>query len=473
MTDFHQAAREEYLDQLQGANRKELNTPDEDGLTPTLLAAAYGNLAGLRLIVGRGGDPDKCDYMGNSALHWAVQNGHINCVSFLVNFGVNLWALDNSLHTAKEIAGIKGHNAILTFLDKETARRGDQNKKYVEKLKAKAIKDADKRIKKYKKMQEEMRKKESKLLNKTQKQAKKLRVAEPSHNGNDRNDQPRPSIITTPIHKDSIFLQPSYSELVHPSNGTAKTHITGVQKILRKVQPTYPNSDFKIRETDSEGNSTVRSIINGVRRDSEVLLVPKNDNQNGDKKKHIGDVFTETGGKIYEPTTTNGDDNDQVMVHEPPSMFDRAGFGNYTFRRSSLSSTLQSIPNGELNGYHDDDNDSVKANNLHNGTSNDSIGSAGSLVRRSRRPNRWSSYNDDDDYHDDSALEMFLTANDLRNCLLLLRRERIDLQALLLLKERDLEELGLAMGYRKKLMEAINHRKEALVDAREVYDSKL
>lgn len=51
---YHRAARDGYLDVLKEATRKELNAPDEDGMTPILWAAYHGNLEALRLIVGRG-----------------------------------------------------------------------------------------------------------------------------------------------------------------------------------------------------------------------------------------------------------------------------------------------------------------------------------------------------------------------------------------------------------------------------------
>lgn len=51
---YHRAARDGYLDVLKEATRKELNAPDEDGMTPTLWAAYHGNLEALRLIVSRG-----------------------------------------------------------------------------------------------------------------------------------------------------------------------------------------------------------------------------------------------------------------------------------------------------------------------------------------------------------------------------------------------------------------------------------
>lgn len=51
---YHRAARDGFLDVLKEATRKDLNAPDEDGMTPTLWAAYHGNLEALRLIVSRG-----------------------------------------------------------------------------------------------------------------------------------------------------------------------------------------------------------------------------------------------------------------------------------------------------------------------------------------------------------------------------------------------------------------------------------
>ena len=48
------AARDGYLEALKEATRKDCNSKDEDGMTPTLWAAFEGNLEALRLLVGRG-----------------------------------------------------------------------------------------------------------------------------------------------------------------------------------------------------------------------------------------------------------------------------------------------------------------------------------------------------------------------------------------------------------------------------------
>lgn len=71
----------------------------------------------------------------------------------------------------------------------------------------------------------------------------------------------------------------------------------------------------------------------------------------------------------------------------------------------------------------------------------------------------------------ESALETFLFANGLENCLSALRNEKVDLDALFMLTENDLKELGISMGYRKKLMEALRCHQQVLKEPGGIYDS--
>ncbi|XP_014870946.1 Usher syndrome type-1G protein-like [Poecilia latipinna] len=150
---YHRAARDGYLDILKEATRKELNAPDEDGMTPTLWAAYHGNLEALRLIVGRGGDPDKCDIWGNTPLHLAAANGHLSSLSFLVAFGANLWCLDNDYHTPLDMAASKGHMDCVRYLDSTASKQITLNPKLVSKLKDRAFRAAERRIKDCEKLQ--------------------------------------------------------------------------------------------------------------------------------------------------------------------------------------------------------------------------------------------------------------------------------------------------------------------------------
>lgn len=72
-----------------------------------------------------------------------------------------------------------------------------------------------------------------------------------------------------------------------------------------------------------------------------------------------------------------------------------------------------------------------------------------------------------------SPLQLFLMSAGVSKFTSRFVNEQIDLQALMLLTEDDLTELGLGMGPRKKLLKAVADRKAALEDPGEVSDSKL
>ena len=118
---FFRAARDGLIDVLKEASKKEVNAKDQDGMTPVLWAAFEGRLETLRLLVGKGGDPDKADQFGNTALHLCAAKGHMQCVDFLVKFGVNLFALDIDHHSAQDLAAINNRDEILRYLDAASA----------------------------------------------------------------------------------------------------------------------------------------------------------------------------------------------------------------------------------------------------------------------------------------------------------------------------------------------------------------
>lgn len=74
------------------------------------------------------GEPDKADYFGNTALHLASARGHKECVTFLINFGANPFAMDVDGHTAQELAAINGRDDILRYLDQATAKLENNDK---------------------------------------------------------------------------------------------------------------------------------------------------------------------------------------------------------------------------------------------------------------------------------------------------------------------------------------------------------
>ncbi|XP_037287418.2 pre-mRNA splicing regulator USH1G [Rhipicephalus microplus] len=489
---FHRAARDGYLDLLREATRKDCNTPDEDGMTPTIWSAYYGHLDALRLLVGRGGDPDRCDHYGSTALHCAAANGHINCVSFLVSFGVNLWALDNDFHTATDVASINQREEVLRFLDQAVSKQSALNKKLVQRLKEKALRDADKRRKGYQKLTRKAAKKaerDDKMLEKQRKRMAQVELLVEANNG------VHSALIPLHVGDGRGTLQPTrapkFSDMVSTGTSTTVSSRKGLGAVSKKVhlrkQNTDPGEFNKVRTLDNDGKKSIRSLT-GLQRDAEVVFVPK-----GTAEEPLlspasrpglpdflkdGSALGDLSRAISEPDL--GAHPDSGLGEDEPttgsSMFERPGFGSVAFR-NSISGTLLSLPSCRI------DDEEVGSIALPCGSVVDSIGSAGSLAQRqSVLP--WEDVEDvyyeedEEDEEEDGggtppAIVVFLAAHGLAEYVDLFSREKVDLDALTLLGEEDLKTMGVPLGPRKKLLRAVEQRRVAFEDPGEVADSRL
>ncbi len=251
------------------------------------------------------------------ALHFAAARGHMNCVTFLMNYGVNIYAKDIDYHTAKELAAMNDRQEILRYLDEQAAKQQRSDPKKVKSLMEKATKETDKLVKDFAQVQEKARKlaeKEKKRLEKERKEMEQSGKNEPIETGT---SIPRPSMVALDIRRDSrlIYTQsPKYSDIVNPKEEKDKIKLP-VSAVYKKVQQkrkqmmnatissqqrnsisksssltalnnnngdaaagTEPG-DFKIGAIE-DGKRSVRSI-SGLRRDSEVMYVPKYDDSNG------------------------------------------------------------------------------------------------------------------------------------------------------------------------------------------------
>lgn len=275
---------------LKEATKKEINTKDVDGMTPVLWAAFEGRLDALRLLVGRGGNPDKSDQFGNTALHLASAKGHFTCVDFLVKFGANIFALDIDNHNPQQLAAINNREDILRYLDASAAHLEATDKKKASGFKEKAKKHSDKRIKEFLKRQQK-------------------------HDHDHQQEADRSTMLKSMKHKfwtgshgnlsklkDSSTLQSkeTFSALV---GGGTIVQRSAAQRRLQALKPTRQANaklgDFKIGEVEN-GGRTVRSI-EGVRHDSEVLYVGTFQNAANDKRGKIADVFE------YDSSSIDGD----------------------------------------------------------------------------------------------------------------------------------------------------------------------
>ncbi|XP_075973413.1 SAM_USH1G_HARP domain-containing protein Sans [Anticarsia gemmatalis] len=489
---FHKAAKDGLLEVLREATRKECNNKDESGMTPTLWAAFEGHIEALRLLCGRGGEPDKADYFGNTALHLSAARGHKECVTFLVNFGANVFAMDVDGHSAQELAAINGREDILRFLDQATAKLENNDKKKAKSLKEKAKKDYEKSHKQYQKRQskaELMAEKELKKLAKEWDQGYAEEVTTMPHRPSNVLWALKQKMTRSTSHGNLLADEqprPTYSALVGTVNSGARGRGAVYKKALASKlrnntvgRNTLNNDDFKVGEIETTGRRSVTSL-SGVRRDSEVMYVGTF-GAGPQPRQNVADVFNEhiepehaqkatLTRSASQPDFTAAVNEDsgigqEVMLQEPASIFERPGFGSVAFRRS-ITATLSALggaaPGEDL-----------------------SIGSAGSLAaRHAYQPAEWTSAqsesstitSDEENEAEESgygSLERFLTAWGLSQYIQKFKDEQIDLDALMLLTEGDLKSLGLPLGPYRKLVTAVQERKQALSHPGAIIDTAI
>ncbi|RZF35659.1 hypothetical protein LSTR_LSTR013070 [Laodelphax striatellus] len=503
-TRFHKAAQDGMLEILREATKRDCNAKDEDGMTPTLWAAFEGNLDALRLLVGRGGDPEKCNYhFGQSALHLSAAKGHLACVTFLVAFGVNVWQLDHDSRTPMQLAAAHSRHAVLEYLDKAAAKQEATNKKEAKLRKEKALKDAERHRKKYEERMKKEREKEEKRIKKVEKEilgGHKIEV-----------DTPIPT--TLPSRKSVIEVTgPTFTQIVGAGTLSKKPAVqTGVKKIIdRKLRATnqlkHSSNDIRV---DPEPNKIIHT---GQRKDSQIIYVNSYDAQNnGGKRGRIADVFDTKGElirSISQPDYLNSAGVGMGTgvgvgvaspLQEQASIFDRPGFGSVAFRqRNALAGTLSALPALDLDkdsggeGGQDDRVGGGGGGVVGGGEEDSSIGSAGSLAKRNQVGGtlalHWPHHADIDTSDDEQqqqqdgdpsaadwqvALKRFLTAGGCGEWWAALVEQRIDLDALLMLSDGDLVQLGMPMGPRRKLMHQCSQRRAALQAPGHIADSRL
>uniref|UniRef100_A0A4W5QZF2 USH1 protein network component sans n=1 Tax=Hucho hucho TaxID=62062 RepID=A0A4W5QZF2_9TELE len=497
---YHRAARDGYLDLLREATRKELNAPDEDGMTPTLWAAYHGNLDALRLIVGRGGDPDKCDIWGNTPLHLAAGNGHHHCLSFLVSFGANVWCLDNDYHTPLDMAATKSHMDCVRYLDSIAAKQSALNPKLVSKLKDRAFRTAERRIKDCVKMQQKHHQRmERKFLKESVASDNSDAMSFTSYNSSSTLNRKLPQFNT-------LTSNMPYSQATLHSTAMGRTKI---QKKLEKKKQV--DGTFKIYE---DGRKSVRSL-SGLQLGQDVMFLKQGTYANSKDRSrlNIRDMFSHHGNN-HDHHDDDHDDHDDDRadtishisraisdpgLHEAAyseisadsgrdSLFTRPGLGTMVFRRNYVFGGLFGIgardegsvagsepvgqaPNVRLRGHLP-----RRQPSLDDAIEIDSIGSALSLQERHLQELPWEEADvglDEELEPENGPLETFLASQGLGEFMPIFRKEKIDLEALLLCSDQDLTSIHIPLGPRKKLLEACKRRLDTLEEPEGIEDTEL
>uniref|UniRef100_A0A0L8G5P3 SAM domain-containing protein n=1 Tax=Octopus bimaculoides TaxID=37653 RepID=A0A0L8G5P3_OCTBM len=324
------------------------------------------------------GNPEKADYLGQTALHHATKKGHMDCITFLVNWGCNIWALDNSHHTAFDVSSVNNRRDIMKYLDQQQNIQLQKNRKTTEKLKEKAIAEYDKNVK--------------------------------------------PRTKTRP------------SAFPHSTTGRSNA----------------PKGDFHVREVDDTGKVTVHSP-KGITRGPDVMYV------NGQPESQIND-------STY--------DQDEVNS-KVAGIFDRPGMGTMAFfnNRQVAAHTMLDGDESETRGKEQGHFASRSTAMLSN-----------SIVAEMQYNPKDLPWDDDiignlDDGEDGltkySSLELFLVTYKLEDYFDVFSREKIDLDALMLLEDEDLKTINVELGPRRKLKNAIEKRRNVLRNPGSMGDTQI
>ncbi|XP_077590958.1 ankyrin repeat and SAM domain-containing protein 4B [Stigmatopora nigra] len=415
MSRYHKAAIDGYLDLLKEATRKDLNSPDEDGMTPTLLAAFHGHVDALQLICSRGGDPNRSDIWGNTPLHHAAANGHMHILSFLVSFDANLFSLDNDSHTAMDVAASRDRMDCVRFLDAAASQQTNQNPKKVARLRKEAGKEAEKRVKHCEKVKKRHQNKMDKMYR------------GPDATGSEAGDS---SISSGTVRS----VNEQFSKLIaSEKSGSLTSRVKGTlqMKLGKKDKGTMQKS---------AGDNNV------------IFLKPENA---ASGNPEFLDVFNEQDEKTLEEEVEEEEENE---VHDgglgesglvKQSIFNRPGLGGLTFMKR-MSLETEDVLNDENLDY------LVQNKNL------EAEEDLSALAENANVPWEQDDLGLDDDEEETSPLEGFLASISLFEFAMAFTKEHLDLEALTLCSDEDLKGIRIQLGPRKKILDAVARRKKAL-----------
>ena len=99
----------------------DINSKDNDSHTPLFIAAHEGQVSLLQFLTSRGADLHRKDILGREPLHYASQNGHLNCVKALVKeYSCDVNVADKTGVTPIQLAAERGNVDVFQFLLRES-----------------------------------------------------------------------------------------------------------------------------------------------------------------------------------------------------------------------------------------------------------------------------------------------------------------------------------------------------------------
>ena len=109
------------------ADGADVNDTNEDGYTPMHLAAIYGELECVRLLLQNNANKEAPDNDGKTPLHWAAHEGKVECVAALLEAGAMKNASNKGGSRPLHFAAFNGEEGIdfssYNFIHVDRSRR--------------------------------------------------------------------------------------------------------------------------------------------------------------------------------------------------------------------------------------------------------------------------------------------------------------------------------------------------------------
>lgn len=266
----------------------------------------------------------------------------------------------------------------------------------------------------------------------------------------------------------------------------ATLHATnrGKTKIQRKLEKKKQgDGTFKIYE---DGRKSVRSL-SGLQLGNDVMFLKQGTyvNPKDRGRRNVRDMFPRDNSDAISRAISEPDlhwpdvDYSEISTDSGhDSLFNRPGLGAMVFRRNYMSGGMF-----DLSGQ-DEAAEGLSGSNVRlrsrlqqcSSLDGESIGSAHSLQQRNVEEVPWEEVElglDDDDEPETSPLEVFLAALCMNNLFFIFKREKIDLDALLLCSDQDLKSIHIPLGPRKKILDACKKHLEILEEPESIEDTDL
>lgn len=332
------------------------------------------------------GDVDCPDNKGSTPLHVAATYGHLGALELMISEKANLYSLDDFGRTAAKVAAFYKKIECCRYLDTLAVQWEVQNQEYVSKLQKKAVKDLQKRTKKSNEEPKDTRTR----LNYDYSTAPAGLPNSPRNNAS----------------RDKALQRPGSGEI--PSRKGGKKSVQDALRQNFELRTTNSADDFAERNADDENLGTSKSAT------------------------ELG-LFPQSGSSTFRP------------VHRP--------------NQGPLINILSGLP---LNiDQNEIGKDSVAPGVV---TQAAISGSNHSHSQRNggRLPQVELIASHQVDTENNSTLATFLHSIELTDSIQVLHKEKLDLEALALCSEQDLISIGLPLGPRKKILNAIEKRNQVI-----------